>query len=649
MRNDPLRMLVFRILIAGLILWVFGQGVHGPFIFDDSIAIEKNPTFHQDSWWAVLKGKRDTTYSSRPLINLSFAIDYKLYGLNPEPYRWTNIVLQIIIAWVLLGLLSRFLPICLNSSEKNRYLTDWLALLVSLAWSLHPVQTECVLYITQRSEQFAALGIFLSIDGLIRHHLTGKKRWLVMMFTACVVSMGFKQNAAVLPPILLLIDYAFLNGSFRKAYQSKPKAYLAIFAATWSICGAIILYNPNPSCTGTGFGVSRFEYLMTQSQVIWHYLINCYWPAGLCLSYDWPIVRGFSQVRLEFFSLAMLFVLGCLSLIKFPKLSCSILCIFLLLGPTSSVLPLVSEVAADRRISILSIIALLLPVVAVYRLVITIKCSEKQALLAALSLSLITCVCYLPWTMKLSHFYDNPVVLWQHQIDQNTRSKECWIHLGEIYESQKQWAPAWQCYQYHINAPQSNRLAHINLGYIEMNLQRYDRATNYYMTAINDSQFRNKALLGLGLVNKTTQQYDKAITYLRMALAENPDNESAALNLAGICNLKQEHQQAAELLQPFIAKQPSDALYSELGYSYSQLGQLQRAQRMYERYLIQHPSDAKILNSMGVVLAKQGHVKQAATYFKRAVQADPKLEQAKDNLKRAEQMLNPKSNSPQSE
>ncbi|MBL4701469.1 MAG: hypothetical protein JKX85_09445, partial [Phycisphaeraceae bacterium] len=104
---DKVRHLVIYGLLTGLILICFHNGTTGSFMFDDNPSVVKNQTIHNTSLLEILKSQRDSATSARPLTNLSFAIDYKLYGLNPKPYLWTNIGIQILISWALFALLLR--------------------------------------------------------------------------------------------------------------------------------------------------------------------------------------------------------------------------------------------------------------------------------------------------------------------------------------------------------------------------------------------------------------------------------------------------------------------------------------------------------------------------------------------------------------
>lgn len=639
-KPDHQRIWCLHVILTVLIVFVFTKGIDGPFIFDDYPAIVNNPTISGQSVWRVLAGQRDQIYAARPLTNLSFAIDKALHGLNPNSFRWTNIIIHVITAWALLGLLSRLLALCWCRPEVNPQYTQWLAMVLTLMWALHPAQTECVLYITQRSLQLAMLCFVLSIDSLIKHHLTSKKHWLVLMILWGIVSMGFKQNAVVLPVVLLLVDSCILSGSLKNALKTRGKAHLLSALFIGMIATAILIYDPIPSSTGTRLGVTRWEYLMTQSQVILHYLNNCYWPSSLCLYYDWPIVRTFEQVTMSFITVGSLFVFGCLSLWRWPRIGCCVISVFLILAPTSSIIPVVSEVAADRRMHIILIFMLSLPVVTIINLCCRLQIPINKVIIAMFLLCMSITVTFACRTLQLAVFFDNPVLLWQHAIDHAPQPQASWEQLGGIYDRNQQWAPAWQCYQNAVTLEPDFALAKLNLGYVEMKLNRVDQAA-YHLKAITDDPIQGAdALHYLGMLYKQHKDYPTARHYLEQAHNRKPDREDIALNLAGIYNIQGDYAKVRQLLEPLVSRANVQAkILSELGFCYSQLDMLDQARLMYERYLAIKPADAKVLNSMGVVQAKLGHVPVAASFFARALAVDPDLQQAAENLQRARQMM----------
>src|SRR5262249_57747569 len=92
--------------------------------------------------------------SARPLANLSLARNYRLGGMDPRGYHVVNVILHNLGAMVLLAIVRRALLLDHFEGRFNETATI-IALLSALIWALHPLQTEAVQYITQRTEVMA--------------------------------------------------------------------------------------------------------------------------------------------------------------------------------------------------------------------------------------------------------------------------------------------------------------------------------------------------------------------------------------------------------------------------------------------------------------------------------------------------------------
>ena len=141
---------------------VYGPSLVVPFIIDDQTAIVGNPSI--TSLWPLigtpdhpgpLQPPHDVPTSARPLVNLSFAINYSLGGLNPVGYHAINVVLHFLSSFLLWAIVRRTLglPYFINRFEST---AGSLALAVAILWALHPLVTEAVIYTTQRTELMMA-------------------------------------------------------------------------------------------------------------------------------------------------------------------------------------------------------------------------------------------------------------------------------------------------------------------------------------------------------------------------------------------------------------------------------------------------------------------------------------------------------------
>jgi tetratricopeptide (TPR) repeat protein len=96
--------------------------------------------------------------------------------------------------------------------------------------------------------------------------------------------------------------------------------------------------------------VAPANYALTQLGVIAHYVALAVWPRGLVLDYyDWPIAHGWSQVGVGGRMVALAILLFAVMLWWKPRLGFLGAWFFIILAPSSSVVPIFTEIAAEHR------------------------------------------------------------------------------------------------------------------------------------------------------------------------------------------------------------------------------------------------------------------------------------------------------------
>src|SRR5207247_389662 len=107
-RSTAPALLALLIVAAGVA--TYWNSLGGRFIWDDQISIVTNRTI-QHLWPLAdpLSPPRETPVAGRPLVNLSFAINSALGGLNESGYHAGNIALHIVCALLLFGIVRRTL------------------------------------------------------------------------------------------------------------------------------------------------------------------------------------------------------------------------------------------------------------------------------------------------------------------------------------------------------------------------------------------------------------------------------------------------------------------------------------------------------------------------------------------------------------
>ena len=166
---------------------------------------------------------------------------------------------------------------------------------------------------------------------------------------ACALGMGSKQTMVVAPLIVWLWGWTFAEPSAeRRGYR---RFFFAGLAATWLILAALVWVERWP--TSIGFdkeGWTPWIYLLTQSGVIVHYLKLSFVPSPLSLDYDgWPKAWSILQVAPQVLFLTALLVATIVAIVRRRPWGFISALFFALLAPSSSVLPLATEIAAERR------------------------------------------------------------------------------------------------------------------------------------------------------------------------------------------------------------------------------------------------------------------------------------------------------------
>jgi hypothetical protein len=322
-----------------------------PFIFDDRGAIELNPAFQ---WWPDLARifasmPSETAFSGRPLVTLTFALNYAWGGLDPRGYHVVNLAIHITCALLLFGVVRRTLTNA-AAAMPAAPLALGAATAVALLWAAHPLNTEAVAYITQRTEGLFGLFALLTLYASARAHTSPRvKLWQRTAIWACVLGMTCKETMVAIPVLVALYDRVFVYPSFRSAFAARSRFYGGL-AATWIVLAVVVLASPRTF--GAGFSStdpSIWHYLLNQTVMITRYLWLSVWPQSLVLFYGWSLPTSLAAVWPYALFITSLAVLTLAAFRRRPAIAFLGAWFFIVLAPTSSVAPIAGEVGAERR------------------------------------------------------------------------------------------------------------------------------------------------------------------------------------------------------------------------------------------------------------------------------------------------------------
>jgi RHS repeat-associated protein len=332
-------------------LGAYWNSFNVPLLFDDTNAIGENPSIcHLGRIGDVLSPPPTVLTSGRPLLNLTFALNYAGGGMSVRGYHVVNLLIHICAGLVLLGIVRRTL---LLPSLRHRYgeASLPLAAFATLIWTLHPLQTEAVTYISQRAESLMGLFYLLTLYGFIRS-VTAKSRncWLILSVAACLCGMATKQVMVTAPVLVLLYDRAFVSGSFRAALASRRWYYVSL-ASTWLLLG-FLMHRSSLAAAGVGFHEegSWVTYALTELRVVTDYLKLAFWPHPLVFDYGTEILATHPLAVAPYALIIAAALVGvALTWRKSPTAGFIGAWFFLILAPTSTVVPIAPQPMAESR------------------------------------------------------------------------------------------------------------------------------------------------------------------------------------------------------------------------------------------------------------------------------------------------------------
>ena len=353
------------IVLAGTL--AYANSLSGPFIFDDDATVVENTSIRDLRSTAVLFPEREVPTAGRPIVNLSFALNHAIGGTNVRGYHVVNIAIHLLCAVVLFGLVRRTLDLAALKGPPHVSLD--IAFAVALIWVLHPLNTEAVDYVTQRTESMMALFYLLTmyvsarslevrlkpdttranaIDGQLKSATTPFFAHRSVAILCCALGMACKESMVTAPVMVVLYDRVFAFGSIRKAMRARCPLYAGL-AATWIVLAAVNWSGARIHSAGFSTGVSPWTYLLNQSVMIVRYLRLAIWPTSLVLAYGTPQPVTLGAVLPYVLVVLAVLAVTAFALARRPPIGFLGAWIFITLAPTTTIVPIATEVGAERR------------------------------------------------------------------------------------------------------------------------------------------------------------------------------------------------------------------------------------------------------------------------------------------------------------
>ena len=644
------------VIIVLTALLAYASSLSGPFIFDDLTSIVENQQIRE--WWnlaTVLTPMRELPTAGRPLVNLSFAVNYALGGLDVRGYHLVNLALHLLSGLLVFGIVRRTLELpSLKDRRIFRLTTSAKATVVrrsftrrrkpeatatialkrvpargcalgcnlgfaaALLWTLHPLNTEAVNYLTQRTELMMALFYLLTLYASIRATVSSPRTWRSIAVVSCVAGMACKESMVTAPLVVVLYDVVFVFESPRKAFSERWRFYAAL-CMSWIVLAALVWPGPRVRSAGFSTGVSPWTYLLNQAVMIPRYLQLALWPRALVVNYGWPVPLTLGEVLPYALFVTALLALTAVALVRWPKWGFFGAWFFVTLAPTSSIVPIATEVGAERR--------MYLPLIAVVVLAVVSASFLKRIVSPAGAVALaIVVALFSMGVVARNREYASPLLLARTIVERHPTSVAHHVLGVELLVAGDRDAAMTELRRAIPGAPR----AHYTLGVELVKDGRTSEAIDQFQAFLREQPnlieaISARQLLGRALAQQ--QRWAEAIEQEQLVLTMNPSSaqrlETHALLAEAFFGAEKFQDTIAHCLEYLRARPGDDRVLTRLGIALVATGRLEEAIAAFRRAAAEAPTDADAHLNLATALHDHRDFQEAVVHAQRALALQP--------------------------
>lgn len=529
------------VAIPLLVLVVYHRTLTYPFHFDGAARIQTNEALHTLGW-------ANFPTTTRSLVNLTWRLNYLADGGTLVGYHVGNIAIHITASLLLFGFVFQTLQLP-KTAQRYRDQAALLAGAVALLWAIHPLQTQSVTYIVQRYESLMGMFFLLSLFCFVRG-FTSKYYWVwyVGSVVACTASVLCKEVAVVIPLVILWYDRAFLAETWGELLRNRWPVYLGLFAS-WLILaqvalipmeqhdqhGTVVVHEVDfsgdePVRTTVG----PKEYLYSQAHAIPFYIQLTVLPMGQSLDHGWRATYSLTEAIWPGLLVVAGLALTIWCIFCAPRWSFVGACFFLILAPTSSILP-IQDIVFEHRMYLPLAAVLTVIVFGIYEGLRRIApesssgSSHLSASQAMLVLLIVLVAVYGGVSIARNEVYRSDESMWQDVLAKNPKNARAWHGMAHAHIMHGEWAQA--------------------IPYIEKTIElhpEYKFKDSYSESFMGGG----KKALEIGDLNMAAQMFD-------LAIKTNPNNAEAYVELAKVTH-RQNPRKSVVLLKMAIARDPEN-------------------------------------------------------------------------------------------
>ena len=593
------------LLVAILIVFarIFGAGFVA---FDDDFQVYANPFLNPPTFQSVAQLWAHTYQQLYiPLAYTILAVVARLAGVpahvdtsigasisvDPTFFHVVGVALHFANTWLCFSLVRRL-------TGRGRA-----ALICSLVFALHPLQLESVAWISELRGLTSAGFVLLALNAFVRSRQeTARARsykLLVASTLFAAAAMLCKPSAAVLPLIAVVLDRVVFRTAWRKVLLTALVGLAVVLP--------FVLITRDIQSIPVAAHSNWWQRPLIVGDSLAFYLFKTLVPVDLCVDYGrtpaWLMSHGWSY--LTWAVPAVLFWMAYRARLRRPNMWLGALLFVAFLLPTLGLVPFAYQAystVADRYVYLALIGVGLMLSEAVEELKL-----RAAPLRVAATLSLVLAII----SFHQSRYWSTSSAFLRHTIAVNPAAGFAFNNLGDIELANGDLNAALADYKACVEREPTRTKAYINLAEVYTALNQPAEAERAVAQAMAMPDMTADDLSNLGVVLMKMNRPDRALEALSKAVQIDPRSPTYLFNQAN---------------------------------ALAAVGQFEQAEAAFRRCIEVAPALAGAHTGLGIVLAETQRLSDAVTEFRTAVSLQPNDPAARDNLKRAEDMLQQRAN-----
>lgn len=469
--------------ITGKLLWgtaalclfvsfvLYWQTLDDEFHFDDPRVVTENQDVLSGNFTVLARYQRAVTA-------LSFGIDYALAGKSPFWFHFISIVL-------FAGVCS-LIPLLLVLLEKEKSAKrTMIACGLGITFAVHPICTQAVAYLSQRSELLCALFSLLTIIFYLKARgKTAGAKWIWYLLSVLGIALAIrsKETGVAVIPVIFLLEWLIINDD---TPLWKKTGYLAgpiLSALTFFPIGIAGVVKGKPAALenlkdiNPDAPITVFEFFINGQAALFKYLWLIAIPYGQTIDHHVQTSHTFLNPKI-FLSLSALIAIGIFAFRqreKRPLIFLGLCWIWLFFAPVTTFFPL-DDIVAEHR-AFIPFIGILIAVYALFRKLKVHRFSIGVFILAASVLFTISFIRLSVW--------DTDMALWKDAVEKSPGKARPWNNLGIAYVENKEYDKGQKAFAKAVDLNPKYFQAHENLANSCVMLGDWACAANHYKAAL---------------------------------------------------------------------------------------------------------------------------------------------------------------------